>query len=266
VAGNYEEKFSEYGDDVDGAFLHLLNKLEALWSEVDFNSLRKICIRDIRISESLRKSLHSECTLEETFDLLKRSPFLTWFEIRILKRMANEADVTEAKCLIKCYENYAFNKPCSAVQPYFYKAYINPDHLTEVTAKLNLNSEKIIVSDLIKYCLKLDGVAGVPPGSSTLLQYKEGCLEFSVVIPKEYSFHAYNKAKGILLKLRPLHIQYHQVGSYPKIFTVNLCNAKEDDILLDNLCSTAKQCKLCIKYLCTLEVMCNCSVSGIVTN
>jgi len=45
--------------------------------------------------------------------------------------MANEADVTEAKYLIKCYENYALNKPCSAVQPYFYKQYINPDHLTE---------------------------------------------------------------------------------------------------------------------------------------
>jgi len=74
VAGEraYEEKFSEYGDDVDGAFLYLLNKLEALWSEADFNSLRKICIRDIILSESLRNSLHNACTLEKTFNFAEK--------------------------------------------------------------------------------------------------------------------------------------------------------------------------------------------------
>ena len=248
----YEEKFSEFGDDVDGAFLYLLNKLEVLWSETDYRGLQKICVRDTRLSESLRKSINNAHTLEKTFDLLKSSPYFTWFEIRILRRMATVADITEAKCLIKCYENYAFTKPCSAVQPYFYKHYIIPDHLTKVTAKLNVNPEKVTVSDLIKYCLQLDGIAGLPAGSSTLIEKKEGCLEFSAVIPTYYSFHAFNKAKGILLKLRPLHMYYHQVGSFPQIYTVDLSNTEEANILLNNLSSTAKHCKLYIEIYCTV--------------
>jgi len=245
----HEEKFNEFQDDVDGAFLHLLNNLEALWSEANYHRLQNICVRDSRLSDNLRTSITNCNGIGNIFNLLKGSPHFTWFEIRILQRMANEADIAEAKCLIKRYENYAFNKPCSAVQPYFYKQYINPDHLTEVTAKLNVNPENLTVFDLINHCLQLDGVAGLPPGSSTLIKNKEGCLEFSTVIPRDYSFHAHNKAKSILLKLRPLHVYYHQVGYFPKIYTVNLSNTKEANILLDNLSSTAKHCKL---YVCTL--------------
>ena len=239
----YEEKFSEYGDDVDGAFIYLLNKLEALWSEVDYLSLRKVCIRDTRLSDNLRRSIKDAPKLDEAFDLLKSSPYLTWFEIRILQRMANLAEIAEAKCLIKCYEKYAFSKPCSAVMSYFYKQYIIPDHLTEVIAKLNVNSDRVKVSDIIKYCHRLDSVAGLPAGSTTLVNNKKGCLEISAIIPVHYSFHAYHKVKSILLKLRSLHIQYLQVGSFSKIYAVVLSNSEEGQLFLENVASTSGHCK-----------------------
>jgi len=240
----YEEKFSEYGDDVDGAFIYLLSKLEALWSEVDHHTLKKVCIRDTRLSDNLRRSIKDAPKLDEVFDLLKSSPYLTWFEIRILQRMANMAEITEAKCLIKCYEKYAFSKPCSAVMPYFYKQYIIPDHLTEVVAKLNVNSDRVKVSDLIVYCHRLDSVVGLPTGSTTLVNNKKGCLELSAIIPVHYSFHAYNKAKSLLLKLRSLHIQYLQVGSFSRIYAVDLTNSEEDQLLLENVASSSCCCKL----------------------
>ena len=47
----YKERFSE--DDVEASFLYLVSKLEALWSEVDFSELKKICKRDNRLSNEL---------------------------------------------------------------------------------------------------------------------------------------------------------------------------------------------------------------------
>ena len=239
----YEEKFSEYGDDVDGAFLYLLSKLEALWSEADYPRLKKVCVRDTRLSDDLRKNVKDASDLDETFDLLKVTPYLTWFEIRILQRMANLAEIAEAKCLIKCYEKYAFSKPCSAVMSYFYKQYIIPDHLTKVIAKLNVNSDRVKVSDLIKYCQRLDSVAGLPIGSTTLVNNKKGCLEIIGIIPVQYSFHAYNKAKSILVKLRSFHIQYFQVGSFPKIYALSICNTEESQLTLETVVSAAGHCK-----------------------
>jgi len=239
---SYEERFNEFENDVDGAFLYLLNKLEALWSEVDYHNLQKICIRDIRLSEDLKKSISDAETLEKTINLLKKSPYLTWFEIRILHRMAIEAGITEAKQLIKCYKNYAFSKPCSAVRPYFYPEYVVPDHLTKVISKLNVDSHKIKVNDLIDYCLRLDSIDGLSPGSSTLINNKDGCMEISTIIPAYYSYHAFDKAKCILLKFRSLHVQYHQIGSFAKIYTTNMCNSEENQIMLDDLSSSAKHC------------------------
>jgi len=214
----YEKEFDEFENDVDGAFLYLLDKLETLWEKSNYHSLQKLCIRDARLSESLRKNIKEEApTLDEMFDLLKTSPYFTWFEIRILKRMANVAKVSEAKCLIKSYENYAFNKPCSEVQPYFHKHYIHSEHLTLVTAKLNKNFKNIIVGDLVKYCHGLDSIADLPSESFAIVNNEGGCVEISAIIPTCYAYHAYNQAKKILLKLRQHHIQYLKVGAFPEL-------------------------------------------------
>lgn len=249
-----EEKFSQFGNDVDGAFMYLLNKLEELWSEANCHSLKKICVRDIRLSENLRQSIEDVSKLDKVFDLLRKSPYFTWFEIRILQRMATVADNVEAKCLIECYKSYVFSKPCSAVQPYFYKQYIIPDHLTQVIAKLNVNPDKVTVNNLIEYCRKLDGVAGLPPGSTTLVDNKKGCLEIVVVIPTYYSFYAYIKAKSILLKFRLCHIQHLQVGCFHKLFSIGFSDTVE---AIKDLASTAGHCKLCCKC-CQLKHMVCC--------
>jgi len=197
----YEEKFNEFENDVDGAFLYLLNKLETLWSDQNYHNLKKVCVRDIRLPETLRKSIKDAPNIEETFDLLKTSPYFTWFEIRILQRTAKMVENSEARCLIDSYEKCIFSKRCSEVQPYFYKQYIIPDQLTLVIAKLNKNSDEVLVSDLVNYCNRLSSIIETPTDSTTLVSNKPGCIEMHVVIPIHYSYHAYNKAKSMMFKL-----------------------------------------------------------------
>ena len=151
-----KERFSE--DDVVSGFLYLLHKLETLWSESDFSQLKKVCVRDTRLPNELRKNLKNATDLDETFDLLTKSPFCTWLEIRILKRMAVVADIPEATYMICTFEECVHSRKCANVKQYIKKEYMNPEHFEKVIAKLNDNFQHWVVADLIQYCHKLEAV------------------------------------------------------------------------------------------------------------
>ena len=214
----YKERFSE--DDVEASFLYLVSQLEALWSEVDFSELKKICKRDNRLSNELRINVSEARNLEKTFDLLTISPFCTWLELRILKRMAKVADVPEATNMINVFEECVHKRKCSEVKPYFKKEYINPDHLTLVEAKFNKNPDNLIVSELIEYCHKLESIFRIPAESSIPIRSEEGCLEICFAIPTYCCLYAYEVARSNFFKLRPIHIRYLQIGVYPRIYAV----------------------------------------------
>ena len=237
-----KERFSE--DDVVAAFLYLLNKLEALWSESDFSQLKKVCKRDTRLPNELRSNLKNAKDLDETFDLLTNSPFCTWLELRILKRMAVVADIPEATHMIYTFEECVHSRKCADVKKYFTKEHINPDHLNEVVAKLNDNFQHLIVADLINYCHELESVLQLPHESGVPANVKDGCLEIHFYIPVYSYLHAYESAKRNYLKLRPLHIRYLQIGTYPKIYTTSLCKTTEAQSLLEKLFSSPNNCEL----------------------
>ena len=236
----YQERFSE--DDVEGSFLYLLNKLEALWSEVDFSELKKICKRDDRLSKELRSDVKKAPDLEKTFDLLTVSPFCNWLEIRILKRMAIIADVPEATGMINIFEECVHKRKCSKVLKYFKMTYINPDHLTSVKAKLNNNANDLIVSDIIEYCHTLEGILRIPAESSIPISSGEGCLEICFAIPTYCSLHAYEIAKYNFFKLRPIHIRYLQIGMFPRIYAVGQ-EISTDNSFLKWISSSFDKCK-----------------------
>ena len=234
--------------------MYLLDKLEALWGEENYQSLRKVCIRDTWIPESLRKNIKLAPNLEEVFNLLKESPYLTWFEIRILQRIAKMVENSEAKCLLTIYEKYAFSKRCSEVQQHFLKQYVIPEYLTQVTTKLNANLEKVLVSDMIKYCNKLGSIVEAPTESVALINCKSGCVEIHMVILTSYSYYAYSKAKSMLLKLRQLNVQYLQIGSLDKLYPNRLTLDERSQLLLKEFqaAAAALHCKLCMLNVYTL--------------
>ena len=241
-SGIYKEKFSE--TDVESSFLYLLSKLEAFWSAVDFTELRKICKRDNLLSDKLKRDVKDAPNLEKTIDLLANSPFCTWLELRILKRMAKVADVPEATQMINVFEECVHSRMCSEVKQYFREGYINPDHLTMVEAKLNLRADHLKVCELIKYCHKLESICKLPAESSVLVGSNEGCLKVWFVIPTYYCLYAYEIANSNFFRLRPLHIQYLQIGRCEKIFAIGSANMNSDPSVLKWI-SCIDNCKLC---------------------
>ena len=233
------------------AFFCLLNDLEALWSKSNFSQLIKVCKRDSRLSNELRSDLKKATNLDETFDLLTDSPFCSWLELRILKRMAKVADVPEATHMISIFEECVHSRKCSDVEPYLAKEYINPDHLSKVTAKVNANIEHLIVADLIKYCHKLEGILELSHKSSAPANIKKGCLEIHFYIPTYSYLHAYKSAKRNFWKLRAMHIRYLQIGTYPKVYTTSPCKVTKAQSLISKL--SASNCKLANFKVCLLS-------------
>ena len=232
----------------------MLDKLELLWCNVEFTRLKSTCTRDGRLTNELKTKLGSTNNLREIFDLLSNTPFCTWLDIRLLKSMADVADIPEAIQMITTFEECVYYRKCSEVTKYFKKQYINPDHLTVVTAKLNKYAERF-VAKLIEDCRNLESVLYLPSDSSTLVGSETGCLELCLVIPKYCHLHAYESLKKHFYKLRPLNIQYLQIGTLPKVYTTNLTKEIEAKSLLTEM-SSHDNCKfnnviLCNYVLCT---------------
>ena len=232
---DYEKKFTE--DDVEVSFVYMLHILEKLWSNVEFGILKSACKRDGRLSNELKNSLAYTNTIREIVDILSDTPFCNWLNIRILKSMGTVAEIPEATQVISTFEKCVYNRKCSEVIKHFRKKFINPDHLTEVTAKFNKYADCLVVAKLIEYCQKLESVLQVPSGSNTVVDSDIGCLKVSFVIPKYCYLHAYEVLKCRFLKLRPFNIQYLQIGDFPKLYTTNLIKITEAKSLLTEIVS-----------------------------
>ena len=248
------------GDDVERSFKYMLHRLEELWNKVEFTNLNDVCICDVRLSNELNtklvslqddgnsnelrnKSKNKKSPLREIFNFLSKSPFFNWLDIRILKSMEAVANIREATQMIDIFEKCVHCRKCSDVSDYFMERYFNPDHLTQVTAKLNKHANYLCVADLIKYCQSLDSILKLPKNSFTLRGGKTGCLEVSFFIPKYCHLHAYEGAKNRFFKLRPFNIQYLQIGAFPKVYSINLAKTTKAKTLLSEL-SSNHNCKL----------------------
>ena len=235
----YEKMFTK--DDIENSFVFMLDKLEMLWSDVEFSRIKSTCTRDGRLSNELKVKLESTNNLRQIFDLLSNTPFCTWLDIRLLKSMGNIASIPEAIQMIAIFEKCVYYRKCSEVAKHFKKQYINPDHLTAVTAKLNKCAERL-VAKLIEDCQKLESVLCLPYDSNTLVRSETGCLELHLVIPNYCHLHAYENLKNHFYKLRALNIQYLQIGALPKVYATNLTMTMKTKSFLTKI-SSYDNCK-----------------------
>ena len=233
----YRIRFSE--DDVETSFEYMLNRLKDLWSIMKLSDLKNASEQDGRLSVELKCDLESADTLEGIFDVLSNSPFCSWLETRILKSIAKVGNIPEAIRMIDLFEKCVYCKSCSEAFKHFKRQqYINPD-LALVCIKLNKNVKYLTVANLIKYCQSLESILKLQ-SLSALVGSKIGCLEIILAIPRDHCTDAYEAAMDHFLKLRPLNVQFLQIGTDPKFFATNLLPTKT---LFTEASSSCDNCK-----------------------
>lgn len=207
--------------DVENAFLCLLNKLEEFWNKKSLKSFQNVCLRDVRLSPTIKKEVEAAPSLSEIFNILTATVYCNWMEIRILQRMADVTEDPSASNLIEAFQKTVYSKKFIEVAQYVVKHHFHEDHVEKVKVKLNKHADRITVQGLVDYREKLEGIMQNPVCSTSCIDAKPGCLEISMVIPKYCYLHAFEMTKQSCNRLRQLHFQYVQIGSFPKIYAVN---------------------------------------------
>ena len=233
ILGDLEHCYNIFTtSDIASSFVFLLNKLNELWINVNLSKLRDACIRDQRLSPELKKHLESADTVNTIINLLAKTPFCTWLEVRTLRSMADVAGVPKAIEIIDTFKSCVYSRKCSdlEVRKYLEPKYMNikTEHLTLVKSKVNMDAEHIKVSQLIEFCHNLESILPQP----VLVGSEAGCLEVYLVIPKHWHLHAYKEVKSHFFKLRLFNIQYLQIGTLPKVHTTDLTKMTEANLFL----------------------------------
>ena len=156
------ERFNE--DDVESAFTYLIVHLDALWSKVDIEILKRVCMRDIRLPHELKSELKVVTSLEELLDCLVNFQFCNWMELTLLKRMAVVVDIPKSTQMISVFEECVHRRSCCEVMPYFRKQYIMHWDIFEKILK-NKGAYVTTVANLMKEYRKMEPILQVPKSS-----------------------------------------------------------------------------------------------------
>ena len=235
IANDYDSYYEHFKDESDavGAFTYLLNKLGALFNEMEFNELKKICIlRGSNCSEDFRQPIRQAKTLDDILEILERPIYCNWLNIRLLRRIVRITEIPEAKILLDAYEKVLYSRKVSEVKPYLQSIYFDPKHFSVIKAKINKYAELWVVSDVVEFCQMLESdIIQISEESVMATDCDRGCVKFTGIIPVKCASHAYKMASKNLFKLRKFHIRYLEIGSYPKL---HYCVLKQTELALSS--------------------------------
>ena len=228
---DFDNVFEKYDKDNNpvGAFAYLLNQLAKLFQEEDFDELQKTCLlRGAVFSSDFKKDIQAANNSDAILDVLDNFKiYCNWLNTRYLKIIVINAGMPKAEKLIMSFEEHFYGKKVSDVKKYFKSIYFDPNHVQIVTLKINANDEHLTVRNLTEYCQELENDMRLPEGSiSPADSGKRGCLLLACAMPLHCCLYAYEMMRLNSFKLRKLHIQFLQIGSYPKIFSSSFCDTR----------------------------------------
>ena len=227
---DYTERFTHDTDAV-GAFVYLFNKLAAMFDKIEFKKLKRICtLRGGDCPQDFRKQMQAAETLDDILDTLEKPNYCNWLNIRLLKRIVRLTEIPEAQSLLDAYEKCLYSKKVSEVRPYFKSIYFDPIHFSKVEAKINKHAEMLVVSDVIKFCQMLESDLKFPEGSVIATDCDSGCFILTCIIPVQCASYAYKMARENLFKFRKFQIQYLEIESYQKLFSLGYYISKESTL------------------------------------
>ena len=204
------------------AFTYLFSRLGLLFADVDFVTLKSVCM--FRGSTSLPKEYKQQMRaaqeLDDILDALDNPLYCNWLNVRILKRISMHSDNQPAVKLIQTYENSIYPRKASDVKDYFSSAF-DENAVSKIETEINGDYENTTVKQIIEVCEKIEIIMDIYRGAVSVTSAGPGCLKITIVIPLDCSLHAFKMAKKNFLKLRQLHIQYVEIESFPKVYALN---------------------------------------------
>ena len=158
-----KERFQSFKNNVGRAFIELQTKMRELLKGANCDNLRNACIaqqhnpRGAELSQQLIYEMSTRESSEKLFDLLVKSPYWSWIEIRLLEALVIASQNPQACELLDNYKAVVFSKRLFDLLPNVPNKEVKEKYYSKVKAKLSKDSDVITVADLIEFqsCLEV---------------------------------------------------------------------------------------------------------------
>ena len=218
-----KEEFEKH-DDVGKSFILLQTNMRALLKKADCVDLRTACIAQrrnpggVQLSEKLLNKISKTASNDDLFELLVRTPYWSWIDIRILEVMVVASKSSHALRLLENYKAAVFSKRLIDLLPNVPSMEVKEKYYAKIITKIKRDHNEITVADLLKFQSQLEAVImDINRGVCILAHLKQGCVEAHWYIPTNCVNRAYLNAKLKCDHFNDLHLQYLKIGCYPVI-------------------------------------------------
>jgi len=209
-----KEQFESY-NDVGKAFIALQTKMSILLQNTNFLAVRRACIAQMHnpggaeLSQALVEEISTAQSIDDLFNVLVRSPYWSWIDIRMLEVMVVASDNSLAIVLLNNYKTVVFPKKLIDLLPNVPSKKVKEEYYSKVVSKVKQDHNEMTVGDLLKFQSQLEVVImDIKKGICVLEHLKEGCIEVHWYIPTSYVEEAYQTARVRCYHFNDLHLQY----------------------------------------------------------
>ena len=192
---NVEVDFNTY-DDIDQIFTALVSELRNILSEDKFPQVRRGCVtnnktlRAKKYPDDFIKEMNATTTLDDLFDVVKKSPYCNWMNIHLLEGMAVASLQSNARQLVKQYKEVVSGKKLKDIFEQLPEIEVSEDYYSKAKEKWHKDFDDVTVKDVIGHWNKLEKIFDVEDPSLLLDRVIGGCVEFHWLIPSELVCHA----------------------------------------------------------------------------
>ena len=198
--------------------------MRTLLKKANCGDLRRACIAQVHnpdgaeLTPDLVEKISLTQNIDDLFDLLVRTPYWSWIDIRILDMMVAASGIPLAVKLLDNYKAAIFSKKLIDLLPNVFGKEIDKVRYTKVVTKLQKDPKEMTVSDLLELQSKLEiDIMNIKKGICILEYLEKGCIEVHWYIPTSCVDGAYRTARVKRCQFNDLHLQYLKIGHYPVI-------------------------------------------------
>ena len=218
-----KEEFENF-NNVGKAFITLQTKMKKLFKKADYDDLQDACIAQIHnpggaeLPQTLIDQISAKHNINDLFHLLVRTPYWSWFDIRMLEAMVVASDNPQAMELLDNYKDAVFSKKLIDLLPNVPSKEAKEEYYSKVVTKLKLDHNEMTVADLLKFQSQLEVVImDIKRGICILEHLEKGCIEVHWYIPTSCVDGAYQTARVRCNQFKDLNLLYIKIGHHPVI-------------------------------------------------
>ncbi|XP_065893092.1 uncharacterized protein [Dysidea avara] len=192
-----------------------------LLRKADHLIMRRACITQSKapggahLPEELVTQMMMTQNIDNMLDVLARSPYWSWIDVRLLDTIVVASESPLALELLNNYKSAIFSRKLVDVLPHFPGKEMKKKQHTKVVSKVKKDPKEMTVDDLLNFQKQLEvDILDVADGTSILESLTKGCIEVHWCIPTECVEKAFHSATLNCYKFHDLQLHYLQIGSY----------------------------------------------------